>query len=66
MAEKGTAEILKLVELLKNGLAGVCLFLAGHNLWPLDCAEEGSRIEPSVRQQLEDKLEAGLESSVET
>ena len=33
MAGKGTAEILmKIVELLKNGLAGVCLFLAGHNL----------------------------------
>ncbi len=31
----------------------------------LDCAEEGLRIEPLVRQQLEDKLEAGLESSDE-
>ena len=31
----------------------------------LDCAEEGLRIEPLVRQQLEDKLEVGLESSDE-
>ena len=31
----------------------------------LDCAEEGLRIEPEVRQQLEDKLETGLESSDE-
>ncbi len=35
MTGKGIAEILKIVELLKNGLAGVCIFLAGHNLWQL-------------------------------
>jgi predicted NACHT family NTPase len=29
----------------------------------LDCQEEGLRVEPKVRQQLADKLEAGLESS---
>ncbi|MGK7893566.1 MAG: SUMF1/EgtB/PvdO family nonheme iron enzyme [Xenococcus sp. (in: cyanobacteria)] len=29
----------------------------------LDCTEEGLRIEPEVRQQLEDKLETGLESA---
>ncbi len=29
----------------------------------LDCQEEGLRVEPQVRQQLADKLEAGLESS---
>ncbi len=32
MAGKGIAEILKIVEFFKNGLAGVCLLLVGHNL----------------------------------
>ena len=35
MAGKGIGDILKIVEFLKNALAGVCLFLAGHNLWLL-------------------------------
>ena len=44
MAGKGIGDILKIVELLKNGLAGVCLFLAGHNLWQL-LQGKGSRRE---------------------
>ncbi|MGB5637006.1 MAG: SUMF1/EgtB/PvdO family nonheme iron enzyme, partial [Waterburya sp.] len=32
MAGKGIADILKIVEFLKNGLAGVCLFLVAYNL----------------------------------
>ena len=35
MAGKGIGEILKIVEFLKNGLAGVCLFLVGYNLLQL-------------------------------
>ena len=32
MAGKGIGDILKIVEFLKNGLAGVCLFLVAYNL----------------------------------
>ncbi len=44
MANKGIAEILKLVDFFKNGFAGLCLFFAGHNLW-LFCQVKTSRKE---------------------
>ncbi len=44
MAGKGIGDILKIVEFLKNGLAGVCLFLVAYNLLQL-FQGEGSRRE---------------------
>ncbi len=58
MAGKGIGEILKIVEFLKNGLAGVCLFLVAYNLLQL-FQGKGSR-----REIIHACLWAGLASVI--
>ena len=58
MAGKGIGDILKIVELLKNGLAGVCLFLVAYNLLQFFLGK-GSR-----REIIHASLWAGLASVI--